>query len=75
MPVCEVCGGDERAFQVVLEKTAHVFDSFDCALHALVPPGENCACLRHRGQAQQRSRRDRIAAFRPEAGPKGLLAT
>jgi hypothetical protein len=35
---CEVCGNHyERAFVVVRESETHVFDSFECAIHALAP--------------------------------------
>jgi hypothetical protein len=41
---CEVCGNDyDKAFQVVTE-TTHVFDSFECAIHALAPLCEHCGC-------------------------------
>lgn len=45
MAVCEVCGNDyDKAFQVVVDKTSHTFDSFECAIHALAPTCEHCGC-------------------------------
>jgi hypothetical protein len=45
MPVCEVCGNDyDKAFEVTLAGRAHVFDSFECAIHALAPTCEHCHC-------------------------------
>lgn len=44
MGTCEVCGNDyEKAFTVISEDgERHVFDSFECAIHALAPACENC---------------------------------
>jgi len=43
MPVCEVCGNDyDKAFEVRKDGAAHVFDSFECALHALAPTCGHC---------------------------------
>ena len=46
MERCVVCGNaDERAFRVVLmDGSSHVFDSFECAIHALAPRCGHCAC-------------------------------
>jgi Rieske Fe-S protein len=42
---CEVCGNDyDKAFQVVMADTTHVFDSFECAIHALAPRCAHCGC-------------------------------
>jgi hypothetical protein len=46
MNTCEVCGNRyDKAFEV---KTAsgevHVFDSFECAIHALAPECSHCGC-------------------------------
>jgi hypothetical protein len=42
---CEVCGNEyARAFQVIVAGEAHVFDSFECALHRLAPVCEHCGC-------------------------------
>ena len=45
MPTCEVCGNDyDGAFQVTMAGATHVFDSFECALHALAPVCDHCGC-------------------------------
>ena len=45
MATCEVCGNDyDRAFEVVMAGKSHVFDSFECAIHALAPTCEHCGC-------------------------------
>ena len=45
MARCEVCGNDyDKAFEVTLAGATHVFDSFECAIHALAPTCEHCGC-------------------------------
>ena len=45
MATCEVCGNDyDKSFQVTLAGEAHVFDSFECAIHALAPQCGHCGC-------------------------------
>jgi hypothetical protein len=45
MAVCEVCGNDyDKSFEVTLAGETHVFDSFECAIHALAPTCEHCSC-------------------------------
>jgi len=45
MARCEVCGNDyDKAFQVVMVGKTHVFDSFECAIHALAPNCAHCGC-------------------------------
>jgi hypothetical protein len=45
MARCEVCGNDyDKSFEVSLGGETHVFDSFECAIHALAPTCEHCAC-------------------------------
>ena len=45
MAKCEVCGNEyDKAFEVVTAGVGHVFDSFECAIHALAPRCEHCAC-------------------------------
>jgi hypothetical protein len=45
MGVCDVCGNDyDKAFEVILAGRRHVFDSFECAIHALAPKCEHCHC-------------------------------
>ena len=45
MPKCEVCGNDyDKAFEVRRNNVSHVFDSFECAIHALAPTCQHCGC-------------------------------
>ena len=45
MAKCEVCGNDyDKSFQVTANGTSHVFDSFECAMHALAPVCNHCGC-------------------------------
>lgn len=46
MAICEVCGNDyDKAIQVsVGDEATHVFDSFECAIHALAPRCGHCDC-------------------------------
>jgi hypothetical protein len=45
MATCEVCGNDyDKSFEVIQEGATHVFDSFECAIHALAPTCEHCGC-------------------------------
>jgi len=43
--VCEVCGNEyDKAFEVLADGVPHVFDSFECAIHALAPECSHCGC-------------------------------
>jgi nitrite reductase/ring-hydroxylating ferredoxin subunit len=45
MATCEVCGNDyDKAFEVTRGGESHVFDSFECAIHALAPTCAHCGC-------------------------------
>jgi nitrite reductase/ring-hydroxylating ferredoxin subunit len=45
MATCEVCGNDyDKAFLVKRGAEEHVFDSFECAIHALAPACGHCGC-------------------------------
>jgi hypothetical protein len=45
MAKCEICGNDyDKAFKVMMNGSAHTFDSFECAIHALAPVCEHCGC-------------------------------
>jgi hypothetical protein len=45
MAQCEVCGNEyDKAFQVMAAGRTHVFDSFECAIHALAPSCAHCGC-------------------------------
>lgn len=57
MAVCEVCGNDyDMSFEVLAAGNRHVFDSFECAAHALAPVCEHCGCkvLGHGVQVEDR---------------------
>lgn len=42
---CEVCGNEyDKAFTVEFADGRHVFDSFECAIHALAPRCNHCGC-------------------------------
>jgi nitrite reductase/ring-hydroxylating ferredoxin subunit len=45
MALCEVCGNDyDKSFTVTLSGEDHIFDSFECAIHALAPECAHCHC-------------------------------
>jgi nitrite reductase/ring-hydroxylating ferredoxin subunit len=45
MATCEVCGNEyDKTFEVTREGESHVFDSFECAIHALAPTCAHCGC-------------------------------
>ncbi len=42
---CEVCGNSyDKAFELRVAGAVHVFDSFECAIHALAPTCKHCGC-------------------------------
>ena len=54
---CEVCGNDyDRPLRVTLDGKAHVYDCFECAIHALAPICEHCGCriIGHGAQVEGR---------------------
>jgi hypothetical protein len=45
MATCEVCDNEyDKSFEVSMAGTTHTFDSFECAIHALAPVCNHCAC-------------------------------
>jgi len=41
--MCEVCGNHyDKSFEVTMAGKKHVFDSFECAIHALAPRCSHC---------------------------------
>ena len=45
MAKCEVCGNEyDKTFEVRIKDSTHIFDSFECAIHALAPVCSNCGC-------------------------------
>jgi nitrite reductase/ring-hydroxylating ferredoxin subunit len=57
MPRCEVCGNEyDRTMEITLDGKQSVFDSFECAIHALAPTCPHCGCrvIGHGVQADDR---------------------
>ena len=86
MAKCEVCGNDyDKSFEVRIGGSTHVFDSFECAIHALAPVCSHCECriighgMEAEGQffccahcanhAGKSQLRDRAESREPLAGP------
>ncbi len=46
MTRCEICGNQyDKSFTIMAsDGTQHVFDSFECAIHALAPRCAHCGC-------------------------------
>jgi hypothetical protein len=46
MATCEVCGNEyDKAMEItVVDGTSHIFDSFECAIHAIAPRCAHCGC-------------------------------
>lgn len=45
MQPCSVCGNVyDKSFEVLFAGKSHVFDSFECAIHALAPVCSHCDC-------------------------------
>lgn len=45
MARCDVCGNDyDKAFELMANGRRHVFDSFECAIHAVAPRCAHCRC-------------------------------
>lgn len=45
MSKCEVCENEyDKAFTVTMSGRQHVFDCFECAVHALAPQCPCCSC-------------------------------
>ena len=45
MAQCEVCGNNyDKSFDGIVGGKSHTFDSFECAIHALVPCCPCCGC-------------------------------
>ena len=42
---CEVCGNVyDKSFEIQMGGESHIFDSFECAIHALAPTCSHCGC-------------------------------
>jgi hypothetical protein len=45
MAQCEVCGNDyDKTMEIARGGETHVFDSFECAIHAMAPTCDHCGC-------------------------------
>lgn len=45
MAKCEVCGNEyAKPLRIEADGKQHVFDSFECAIHALAPACAHCGC-------------------------------
>ena len=73
MARCEVCSNEyDKAFEVVLGGKRHVFDSFECAIHALAPSCAHCGCKIVGHGVEARSAFYCCASCAAKAGVKGL---
>ena len=57
MATCQVCGNEyEGAMEVTVGGQTHVFDAFECAIHALAPTCATCGVrvIGHGVQAGER---------------------
>ena len=45
MEKCETCGNEyDKTFEVYVRGETHIFDCFECAIHALAPNCSYCGC-------------------------------
>lgn len=45
MATCEVCGNDyDKTIEVRRDGESRIFDSFECAIHAMAPRCAHCDC-------------------------------
>ena len=45
MAKCSLCGNEyDKSFTVVMGNESYIFDSFECAIHALAPECAHCSC-------------------------------
>jgi hypothetical protein len=45
MAQCEVCGNEyDKTMEITRGGESHVFDSFECAIHAMAPTCDQCGC-------------------------------
>jgi hypothetical protein len=43
MAICETCGNDyNHTIEVTKDGKSHIYDSFECAIHALAPACAHC---------------------------------
>jgi hypothetical protein len=74
MATCEVCGNDyDKFFEVVQAGATHIFDSFECAIHALAPTCEHCGCRIMGHGVETEGRMFCCAHCAHEAGVQGVV--
>ena len=45
MARCEVCGNEyDKTMEIDYLGRRHIFDSFECAIHAMAPRCDHCGC-------------------------------
>jgi hypothetical protein len=45
MPQCDVCGNEyDKTMEITRGGETKVFDSFECAIHAMAPVCDHCGC-------------------------------
>ena len=45
MAQCEVCGNEyDKTMEITRAGETHVFDSLECAIHAIAPTCDHCGC-------------------------------
>ena len=45
MAICSVCGNDyDKSFTIQRGEESRIFDSFECAIHAMAPQCDHCQC-------------------------------
>jgi hypothetical protein len=45
MARCDVCGNEyDKTMEITKDGQTHVFDSFECAVHAIAPRCDHCGC-------------------------------
>src|SRR6266511_4453307 len=73
MAPCEVCGNEyDKTFEIHRGGAAHVFDSLECAIHALAPVCKHCGCRVVGHGVEAKSRIFCCAHCAAEAGVAGL---
>jgi hypothetical protein len=73
MAKCEVCGNNyDKSFEVIFAGQNHVFDSFECAIHALAPKCVHCGCAIIGHGVEQGGKIFCCANCAREAGQTGL---
>ena len=74
MSACEVCGNSYAdTFIVAMDGHYHVFDCFECAIHALAPRCAGCGCTVIGHGVQQGERVFCSAQCGRRAGVEGLV--